>query len=118
MENSILNSIKKILGIADDYTAFDLDIITHINTVLSTLSQLGIGPNEGFMIEDDSAEWSDFIDMDADIQFNAVKSYIFLKVKMMFDPPQTQYVIAAYNKQLEELEWRLNAHREEILDGS
>lgn len=111
MENSILISTKKILGIAADYTAFDLDIITHINTAFSTLTQLGVGPAEGFMIEDDVAVWTDFI-VD-DLQYNSVKSYVFLRVRQLFDPPTTSYLIAAFDQQIKELEWRLNVHREE-----
>jgi hypothetical protein len=111
METSILNSTKKILGIASDYTAFDLDIITHINSVFSTLAQLGVGPVEGFMIEDDTAEWNDFI-LD-ETQLNSVKSYVYLRVRLLFDPPTTSYLINAYNTQISELEWRLNTHREE-----
>lgn len=111
METSILNSTKKVLGIAPDYTAFDLDVITHINSALSTLTQLGVGPVGGFSIEDESAVWGDFIGMDA--QFNSVKSYVFLRVRMLFDPPGTSYLISAFEKQIGELEWRLNVHREE-----
>ena len=111
MEQSILNSTKKILGIAEDYTVFDLDIITHINSAFSTLTQLGVGPAEGFMIEDATPVWTDFIA--DDLQYNSVKSYVFLKVRQLFDPPTTSYLIAATEKQIEELEWRLNVHREE-----
>jgi hypothetical protein len=111
MEQSILTSTKKILGIAADYTVFDLDIITHINTAFSTLTQLGVGPANGFMIQDDSAEWSEFIT--DDLQYNAVKSYVFLRVRALFDPPSTSYLISATERQIQELEWRLNAHREE-----
>lgn len=111
MEQSILISTKKILGIADDYTVFDLDIITHINSAFSTLTQLGVGPAIGFMIEDSEAEWANFIGID--LQLNVVKSYVFLKVRMLFDPPTTSYLITAMEKQIEELEWRLNTHREE-----
>lgn len=111
MDASILTSTKKILGIAEDYTAFDTDIITHINSVFSTLTQLGVGPAEGFMIEDSSAMWSEFyID---DNQFNAVRSYVYLRVRLLFDPPTTSYLISSFNEQLKELEWRLNVHREE-----
>ena len=111
MEQSILISTKKILGIAEDYTVFDLDIITHINTAFSTLTQLGVGPVEGFMIEDEGAVWADFVA--DDLQYNSVKSYVFLKVRQLFDPPQTSYLISAVEKQIQELEWRLNVHREE-----
>lgn len=111
MEQSILISTKKILGISEDYTVFDLDIITHINTALSTLTQLGVGPSEGFMIEDDSAVWEDFLN--DDVQFNAVRSYVFLRVKQLFDPPTTSYLIEATERQIQQLEWRLNVYREE-----
>lgn len=111
METSILNSTKKILGIAEDYTVFDLDIITHINTAFSTLAQLGVGPTAGYMINGSEEVWTDFIA--EDFQYNSVKSYVFLKVRQLFDPPQTSYLISATEKQIEELEWRLNVHREE-----
>lgn len=110
MEQSILTSTKKILGIAADYTAFDLDIITHINTALSTLTQLGVGPVDGFMIEDAEAEWDEFIGVDN--RYNSVKSYVFLKVRQLFDPPSTSYLITAMEKQIEEFEYRLNTTRE------
>ena len=109
--NSILNNTKKILGIADTYTAFDEDIITHINTAFSTLTQLGVGPVEGYMIEDASDEWDDFVE--DDLQYNAVRSYIFLRVRMLFDPPTTGYQLSAMENQIREMEWRLNSHREE-----
>lgn len=109
--DSILTSTKKILGIVEDYTVFDPDIITHINTAFSTLTQLGVGPAEGFMIEDAEPVWIDFIG--EDLQYNSVKSYVFLRVRQLFDPPATSYLIAAFDKQIEELEWRLNIHREE-----
>lgn len=111
MEQSILISTKKILGIAEDYEVFDLDIITHINTAFSTLTQLGVGPTEGFMISDAEAVWTDFVD--DDLQYNSVKSYVFLKVRQLFDPPSTSYLISAVEKQIQELEWRLNVHRED-----
>ncbi len=113
MEQSILTSTKKILGIAEDYTAFDLDIITHINSAFSTLTQLGVGPTSGFMIEDDGAVWGDFLGNDPDLQYNAVKSYVYLKVKQLFDPPTTSYLVTATERQITELEWRLNTRREE-----
>lgn len=112
METSILVGTKKILGLAEDYTAFDHDVITHINTAFSTLTQLGVGPAEGFMIDDDTAEWIDFIS-DSDLQYNSVKTYVYLRVRMLFDPPATSFVITAMNEQIKELEWRLNVHREE-----
>lgn len=106
METSILTSIKKLLGIAEDYTEFDEDIIIHINTVFLNLTQLGVGPKEGFSIEDDTAEWEDFIDNS--LQLQAVKSYMYLKVKLLFDPPLSSSVIESMNRMIAELEWRLN----------
>ena len=110
MSESILESTKKILGIEADYTAFDMDIIMHINSALATLHQLGIGPDEGFMIEDVSAEWGDLLDDDP--RLNQVKSYIYLKVRVVFDPPTTSFALAAFEKQIEEHEWRINVFRE------
>ena len=112
MEPSILNSVKKVLGIAAEYLAFDQDIMMHINTALATLTQLGVGPATGFTVDDVSDDWSDFVDP-TDHQYNAVKSYVFLRVRMLFDPPQTSDLINAQNDQIKELEWRLNVHREE-----
>lgn len=110
MEQSILTSTKKILGVASNYTAFDLDIITHINSVFSSLNQLGVGPADGFYIEDDSAVWND-LELPLN-QLNIVKSYVFLKVKMLFDPPTTSYLLDAMKQQIQEFEWRLNLFRE------
>jgi hypothetical protein len=110
MEASILTSTKKILGIAEAYTAFDLDIITHINATFSILAQLGVGPSEGFMIEDELNEWDEFDVPQA--QSNLVKTYIFLKVRLLFDPPATSYLITATENQIKEYEWRLNLARE------
>lgn len=110
MEQSILNSTKKILGLNSDYTAFDHDIITHLNTAFSILTQLGVGPVEGFMIEDSISEWDDFLAEDP--RFNAIKSYVFLKVRMVFDPPATSYLLDSMQRQIQELEWRLNVIRE------
>jgi len=111
METSILTSIKKVLGLDAEYTVFDEDIIMHINTAFSTLTQLGVGPSSGFEIQDDTAEWANYID--TDMELNSVKTYIGLRVKQLFDPPQTSYLTAAMEKQIESLEWRLNQHREE-----
>lgn len=110
MEQSILTSTKKILGVAASYTAFNLDITTHINSVFSNLSQLGIGPDEGFYIEDDTVQWTD-LDIPAN-QLHLVKSYMFLKVKMLFDPPTTSFLLDAMKQQISEFEWRLNLFRE------
>lgn len=110
MHDSILNSTKKILGISADYTAFDLDITTHINSSLSTLNQLGVGPLDGFSIEDSGPLWSD-IGLSA-VQINLVRTFIFLTVRMLFDPPTTSFLISAMEKQIEELTWRISTQRE------
>lgn len=104
--DSILTSIKKLLGITEEYEQFDQDIIMHINTVLSILMQLGVGPSTGFSITDKSATWSDFISDLSELEM--VKSYIYMKVRLMFDPPMSSAVIDVMNRQISELEWRLN----------
>ena len=104
--DSILTSIKKLLGITEEYQHFDDDLIMHINSVFLVLNQLGVGPREGFLIEDDSAEWSDFLEDPTKLQL--VKSYMFLKVKLLFDPPLSSAVIEANNRMISEFEWRLN----------
>ena len=103
---SILNSIKKLLGIAEDQDHFDADIIMHINSVFSVLTQLGVGPAEGFVIEDDINVWNEFLDDNAKIQ--SVKSYMYLKVKLLFDPPLSSAVISSMERIINEFEWRLN----------
>ena len=107
---SILTSIKKLLGITEEYDQFDPDIIMHINSVFMILTQLGIGPAEGFSIEDDTAVWTDFIQ---DVKkLESVKTYIYLKVKLAFDPPLSSAVIESMNRLINELEWRLNVAAE------
>ena len=101
---SILTSIKKMLGISEEYTQFDPDLIMHINSALTVVNQLGIGPPEGFLIFDSSALWSDFV---TGSNIELVKSYVYLKVKLIFDPPSSSAVIEAINKQITEFEWRL-----------
>lgn len=112
MENSILTSTKKILGIAEDYTAFDLDILVHINSTFSILNQMGIG-EEGFYITDSLPVWEDFAPAD---EYNMVRSYVFLKVRMLFDPPGTSFLLTAMEKQIQEYEWRLSTKREWLLN--
>ena len=114
MEESILKSTKKILGLDEGYTAFDLDVITHINAAFSILNQLGVGPVEGFMISDEVTVWGDY-DV-PDNQLHLVKTYVFLKVRLLFDPPATSYLIEATTNQIKEYEWRLNSFREWELD--
>lgn len=110
MEDSILTSTKKILGLEEDDTSFDLDIATHINSVFVTLHQLGIGPEGGFMIQDKTATWAEFFVDDPGL--NVVKTYVWLRVRLLFDPPTTSYHIAALEKQQEELEMRMSYARE------
>ena len=102
---SILTSIKKLLGIAEEDTTFDTDIIIHINSVLMILNQLGVGPAKGFSIEDSSAEWSDFVYDTSQIE--SVKTYVYMKVKLMFDPPLSSSAVESMKQIISELEWRL-----------
>lgn len=110
MEESILISIKELLGPSADDKSFDTDIIIHINTVFLTLNQIGIGPSEGFSIKDETAKWSDFIGDNK--KLNAVQTYIYLKVKLVFDPPLNSAVIESYKQTINELEWRLRTEAE------
>ena len=104
--DSILISIKKLLGISEEYKHYDQDIIMYINAVFATLTQLGVGPAEGFSIIDENDIWSDFIPTDP--KFEPVKTYTYLKVRMMFDPPDRSSVAEAINNNIKELEWRIN----------
>jgi hypothetical protein len=109
---SILDSIKKVLGLAPDFTEFDLDVIMHINTTFGSLQQLGLGPITGFAIVDNTLTWTQYSsDM---VLLAAVKSYIFLKVKLLFDPPGTSFNIDAVRQAAAEYEWRLNIMAETI----
>jgi hypothetical protein len=110
MEDSILISTKKILGLPSDYTPFDLDILTHINSTLSILDQLDAGPADHAIVEDETVGWND-IGIDP-MQISMVRAYTFLKVRMLFDPPATSYLIEAMNKQIGEFEWRLHISKE------
>lgn len=112
MSTSILTSVKKNLGILDDYTAFDDDILMHINTAFSTLRQLGIGPDVGFEIADKTALWDTFTG--GDPKLNSVKTYIWIKVRLLFDPPTSSFMIESLKKQADEIEWRLNRDREDV----
>lgn len=108
--DSILTSIKKLLGIAEDYEHFDQDLIIHINSVLSILTQLGVGPSEGFSIEDENATWNDFIPEDK--RLSSIRSYVYMKVKLLFDPPLSSSVMESMNRMISEFEWRLNVAAE------
>lgn len=107
---SILTSIKLLLGIKEEYEYFDDQLIMHINSVFFILTQLGIGPSEGFSIEDKFATWNEFLPDEQNLE--AVKSYIHLKVKLLFDPPMSTAVTESINRLISELEFRLNAAAE------
>lgn len=110
MAQSILISTKKTLGLVEADTSFDLDIMLHINSILAVMTQVGIGPEEGFTIEDSTATWEAFVGTDK--RLSLVKSLVYLRVRMLFDPPTTSFVIASFEKQIAEFEWRLNVQRE------
>ena len=110
MNDSILTSIKKLLGITEEYEHFDQDIIIHINSVFMILNQLGVGPSNGFSITDKTAVWSDFISEGTNLE--SVKSYVYLKVRLLFDPPTTSAVMESMNRMISELEFRLNVSAE------
>lgn len=106
MEESILLTIKKMIGPSIEYPAFDTDLVVHINTALMVLNQLGIGPVEGFSITGEDETWSDLIGDTKNL--DAVKTYIYLKVRMAFDPPTTGAMTDAFKEMIKEYEWRLN----------
>lgn len=107
MADSILTSVKKVLGLEEDYEFFDVDVMMHINTAFSTLGQLGVGPPDGYTVIDKDATWDDFMPFPAD-----AKSYTYLRVRLMFDPPATGFVLSSMERQLEQMEWRMNSWRE------
>lgn len=108
--DSILTSIKKLLGITEEDDSFDADVIMLINSAFVTLQQLGVGPSEGFSIEDDTKVWTDFLPDDNAV--NTVRQYIWLKVKLVFDPPTSSFVMDAIKHEIAEDEWRLMVHAE------
>lgn len=105
MESSILKSVKKNLGLPDDYDVYDEDVLMAINTALSTITQLGVGPEIGFEVQDDAATWEQLLG--GDFRLNQVRNYVTMKVRLMFDPPGTSFAISAIEKQLEEMAWRI-----------
>ena len=109
-DESILTTIKRMLSIVKENKDFDTEIIVNINSVFTILNQLGVGPGDGFRIKDDTAKWSDYISEKDDL--DAVKSYIYLKVKTIFDPPLNGTVMDAHKQLIAELEWRLNVKAE------
>lgn len=118
MEQSILKSTKNMLGVGDDDTSFDLQILTHVNVAFSTLTDMGVGPQGGFVIEDDTTEWEEYFPNEDDpdklkVMLSKIKTVVFLRTKLLFDPPTSSYVLDATKNQLTEMEWRLNVNREE-----
>lgn len=110
MSDSILDDIKGVLGIGEDDLAFDRDIVMHINSVFFLLNQQGVGPQETFHIKDNTSKWDEFFE--GSKNFELVKSYTYLKVRLLFDPPETSYSQEALKKQADEYEWRLNIEAE------
>lgn len=105
--DSILQSTKKLLGIMPDYTQFDQDIMLHINSVFLTLNELGVGPDDGFQLTDENTEWSEFIN-DNPLLLGAVKTYVYQKVRLLFDPPSHSALVDAIKASIQEYEWRMN----------
>ena len=110
MITSILTSVKKNLGLDESYEFFDDDILLLINGVFATLNQLGLGPDDGFSISDKTTTWDAYLN--GDLRLESLKTFVFLKVRLAFDPPATSFAIDAFNKQAEELLWRLSVVRE------
>lgn len=110
MTDSILVSIKKMLGLDDEYTPFDTDVLIHINNAFMTLCQMGIGPKDGFEVTDYHQTWSDFLTND--VMLGGVKTWVYLQVKMLFDPPANSFVMDAYKTQSDQILWRLNVQAE------
>lgn len=115
IHDSILLSIKKMVGLTDIYDVFDEDIITHINTAFFTLNQLGVSDEAPFRISGDSEVWSDYISDENN--FDAVKTYIYMKVKLVFDPPASSTVLQAYKDSINEYEYRLNVEAENLKEN-
>lgn len=112
--DSILDSMKKLLGISNDYNHFDQDIIIHINTAFMSLRQIGVGPKEGFAIHGSEETWGDFLhDMKT---LESVRTYLYLKVRLIFDPPTNSAVVEIFNKNINEIEWRLNSEVDYPID--
>ena len=108
--DSILTSTKRLLGIAEEYDHFDLELVIHINSVLMILTQLGVGPSNGFSISGAGETWEDFIPDGQNLE--SVKSYIYMKVRLLFDPPTSSALMDALTRSISEFEWRLNVSAE------
>ena len=110
--DSILLSVKKMLGLDQDYDVFDPELTIHINSVFGTLHQLGIGPTTQFRITDDTSTWSEFLTDEVEVE--EVKTYVYLRVRLLFDPPSSSFVLSSFQDQIKELEWRLTVKADEI----
>lgn len=110
-DGSILNETKQVLGLGADYTPFDQSIILHINSIFGVLHQLGVGPEDQFFIVDETSKWESFVGDTNKI--NMVKTYMYLRVRLLFDPPTTSFAIKAMEEQIREFEYRLNTISEE-----
>lgn len=112
MTNSILLTVKKMLGVSEEYKPFDIDIITNINSVFLTLNQLGVGPSSPFQITGEDEVWTDFEDP---TKVPGIQTYVYLKVRLLFDPPTNSFLVDSIRKQIDELEWRLNVQKEYLV---
>lgn len=108
--DSILNSIKKLIGISEDDSFYDTDLIIHINSAFMILKQIGVGPDSGFSIHDETSTWDEFTNNDLDLE--PVKTYVYQKVKLCFDPPTSSGAMDALEKSIKEIEWRLNVAKD------
>lgn len=113
MEPSILKSTKKLLNVSPDDDSFDLDIMTHINNAFSNLHDIGVGPEDGFVIEGEDEEWTDFLPEEDKVKLSKAKAVVFLSTRMAFDPPNSGFLKDAIEGQLNEAMWRLNVNREQ-----
>lgn len=116
MNDSILDTIKSMLGPAEDYDEFSTDILIHINSALSILTQLGVGPTNGFRVLDKTDTWGEFIPAGRE-DLDSIKTYVYLRVKLVFDPPTNSAALEAIKETIKEFEWRLNAAVESTLNS-
>lgn len=112
VNDSILATIKKMLGLDDEYTPFDMDIVVHINAAFMTLCQMGVGPKDGFEVRNYEQTWDDFLINH--VMLGAVKTWVYLQVKMAFDPPTNSFVMDAMKTQSDQILWRLNVQAESV----
>ena len=106
MTSSILNTVKAGLGVVEDDTSFDVELKVHINSTFQALRQLGVGPTTGFMVLTDAESWDDYLGVQKEL-LSAVQTYIILKVKLVFDPPDVGFVITHMERLIEQMEWRM-----------